>query len=446
MKPVVAIVGRANVGKSTLFNRLIGAPLAIVEDLPGTTRDRVFADTSWEGCEVALVDTGGLETRPGSSLIQKVKDQVEAAIAEADVIVFLVDVRDGVIAADQEIAQRLRVCKKPVVLVANKADNATLESQVADFYQLGLGTPLAVSAHHIRGMDNLLSRVASLLPQTTPGAVDSEGPKLAIVGRPNVGKSMLLNSIVGGERAIVDQVPGTTRDAVDTVFQHGGQELLLIDTAGVRRRGRVGAGVEYYSLIRALRAINRCDVALLVADATEFITAQDVHIAGYIKQACKGMVLVVNKWDLVSGQPKEGYAEQIEQRLKFISHAPALYVSAKLGWGVDDVIPKALGVWQERQKQLPASVIDGLIRDAVMAHAPPRKGHKRLQVLRAYQAGINPPSFAFLVNDPTLVHFSYQRYLENRLRQTFGFSGTSLKLLFKKASSKRRQRAGGKGA
>jgi len=446
MKPVVAIVGRANVGKSTLFNRLVGERVAIVEDLPGTTRDRVFADTSWLGREVTLVDTGGLEPRPGSSLAQKIKDQVDVAIAEADVIVFLVDIRDGVIATDQEIADRLRSCHKPVVLAANKADNARLESHVADFYQLGVGTPLAVSAHHGRGIDNLLDMVTSLLPQPSPSFADSEGPKLAIVGRPNVGKSMLLNAIVGEERAIVDQVPGTTRDAVDTVFHYGGEELLLIDTAGVRRRGRVGVGVEYYGLIRALRAINRCDVALLVTDATEFITAQDVHIAGYIKQACKGMVLVVNKWDLVYGQPKEGYARQIEQRLKFLSHAPVLYVSAKFGHGVDGIIRKALEVWQERQKQLPATVIDTLIKDAVMAHAPPRKGSKRLHVIRAYQTGINPPAFDFVVNDPGLVHFSYQRYLENRLRQTFGFSGTSLRLLFKKGSSRKRQRAGGKKA
>ena len=437
MKPVVAIVGRANVGKSTLFNRLAGGYLAIVEDLPGTTRDRVFADVSWQGREVTLVDTGGLEFRPGSSLSQKVKGQAEAAIAEADVIVFMVDVRDGVIAADSEIADLLRTCQKPVVLAANKADNARVESQMVDFYQLGVGTPLAVSAQHGRGINELLQAVTQLLPEPSAGFVDSDKPKLAIVGRPNVGKSMLLNAIVGEDRAIVDQTPGTTRDAVDTVFNHRGRELLLIDTAGIRRRGRSSTGVEYYSLIRALRAINRCDVALLVADATEFIAAQDVHIAGYIKQAGKGMVLVVNKWDLVSEQPKEAYAQQIQRRLKFMAHVPVLYVSAKFGRGVNQIISRALEVWQERQKQLPDPVVDKLIKDAVMAHTRPRKGLKQLEVVRAYQAGINPPSFALLVNDPELVHFSYQRYLENRLRQTFGFSGTSLRLLFKKVKSRK---------
>jgi GTP-binding protein len=444
MKPVVAIVGRANVGKSTLFNRLAGRPVAIVEDLPGTTRDRVFADVSWQGWEMTLVDTAGLEVKPGSSLAQKVRTQVEMAITEADVILFMLDIRDGLVSADQEIADRLRGCGKPVILVANKADTAKLESQVSDFYRLGIGTPIAISAHHGRGIDELWRNVTAFLPGPSPVEVDVKIPKLAIVGRPNVGKSMLLNAIVGEERSIVDQIAGTTRDAIDTVFNLNGQDLLLIDTAGVRRRGRVGVGLEYYSVIRALRAINRCDVALLVTDATEFLTAQDVHIAGYIKQAYKGMMVVVNKWDLVAGQSKEDYARQVEQWLKFMPHAPVLYVSAKFGEGVNKVLPKALEVWQERQKQLPEAVINTLIKDAVMSHTLPRKGSRQLEVFRAYQTGINPPSFAFMVNDPKLVHFSYQRYLENKLRQTFGFSGTSLKLLFKEASSKRLKRAGGR--
>ena len=443
MKPVVAIVGRANVGKSALFNRLTGESAAIVEDLPGTTRDRAFADASWQGQEVILIDTGGLEPNPNSPLGQKVKGQVEAAIAEADVIIFVVDIRDGAIATDWEIADQLHSCDKPIVLVANKADNARLESQVVDFYQLGIGTPLVISAHHGRGISKLLDVVLPLLPQSSPSFVDSGRPKLAIVGRPNVGKSMLLNAITGQERTIVDHVPGTTRDAVDTAYHYNGQEILLIDTAGIKRRGRVGVGVDYYSFIRTLRAINRCDVALLVTDATEFITAQDVHIAGYIKQSCKGMLLVVNKWDLVSEQPKAEYTHHVEQRLRFMAHTPVLYASAKFGQGIDKIIPDALAIWQERQKQLPNSTVDKLIKEAVMAHAPPRRGSKRLRVVHAYQTGINPPSFSFLVNDPTLVHFSYQRYLENKLRQTFGFHGTSLRFLFKKAPSRRFGRTGG---
>jgi GTPase len=436
MKPVVAIVGRANVGKSTLFNRLAGDSVAVVEDLPGTTRDRVFADVSREGHEVTLVDTGGLELRPGSSLARQVKEQAEVAVAEADVIIFMVDVRDGVIGADSEIADLLRISHKPVVLAVNKADNTKWENQLGDFYKLGVGTPVAVSAQHGRGINELWQLIIPLLPEVSESPEDLDKPKLAIVGRPNVGKSMLLNAIVGKARSIVDQTPGTTRDAVDTAFNFQGQELLLIDTAGIRRRGHVSVGVEYYSLIRSLRAINRCDVALLVTDATEFITAQDAHIAGYIKQAGKGMVLVINKCDLVSEQSKEVYFEQIQQRLKFMAHAPVLFVSAKLKRGVNEVLLKALEVWQEGQKQLSDPVVDEFIKQAVMSHTRPRKGLKQLEVFRAYQVGIKPPSFTLLVNDPDMVHFSYQRYLENKLRQTFGFSGTSVRLFF------RRQRRG----
>ena len=442
MNPVVAIVGRANVGKSTLFNRLAGESLAVVEDLPGTTRDRVFADISRDGIEITLVDTGGLDLRPVSSLTAKVKEQAEAAIAEADIIIFMVDVRDGVIAADCEIADQLRLCQKPVVLVVNKVDSIKLESQMGDFYRLGVSEPLAVSAQHNRGIYELWQALANLLPPVFKSTSDSDGPKLAIVGRPNAGKSMLLNAIVGQERAIVDEVPGTTRDAVDTVFSFKGQELMLIDTAGIRRRGRVCTGVEYYSLIRALRAINRCDVALLVTDATEFITAQDVHIAGYIKQSGKGMVLVVNKWDLVSDRPKEIYLHEVQRRLKFMSHAPVLFVSAKYKRGMDDIIPRALDVWQEGQKKLSDSVVDSFIKQAVASHTRPRKGLRQLEVYRAFQAGTRPPSFTLVVNDPELIHFSYQRYLENKLRQTFGFSGMSVRFIFRKSPSRKLQKVG----
>ncbi len=446
MKPVVAIVGRANVGKSALFNRLLGKQIAIVEDLPGTTRDRIFAETSLLEHDITLIDTGGLDPLPDSPITQKIKHQVEAAVAEADVIIFAADIQNGVIATDREIADILRKSHKPIVLAVNKADNARLESQINDFYQLGLGTPVAMSGLHGRGINDLIDRVVALLPQPQPApTTEPEIPRLAIVGRPNAGKSLLLNAIVGEERAIVDPIPGTTRDAVDTTFQHHGQKMLLIDTAGIRRRGRSSSGIEYYSLIRSLRAINRCDIALLVIDAAEFITAQDIHIAGYIKEACKGMILIINKWDLVSRQSPEDYATQARQRIKFIAHVPILFVSAKLRQGVDKIVPTALQIWQERQKQLPDTVIDKLIKQAVHSNAPPRKGLKRLEVIRAYQNGINPPSFSFVVNDPNLVHFSYERYLENKLRQTFGFSGTSLRFLFKKAPPRRKlTKAGGR--
>jgi GTP-binding protein len=441
MKSVVAIVGRANVGKSTLFNRLAGEKLAIVEDLPGTTRDRVFADIVWNDREMMLVDTAGLEPKPGSSLAQKVRYQVEAAINDAEVLIFMVDVRDGIIAADQEIAEQLRGRGKAVILAVNKVDNTRLQTQMADFYQLGLDDPLAISAHHGRGITDLMAAVLSLLPESTIDEFDAEIPKLAIVGRPNVGKSMLFNSLIGEDRVIVDEVAGTTRDAVDSTFLYDEQKLLLIDTAGVKKRGRVGIGVEYYSVIRTLRAISRCDIALLVTDATEFMAAQDAHIAGYIKQACKGMILLVNKWDLVSDNPREVYANEIRRRLKFMSHAPVFYVSAKTGAGVNSIMPKVMQVWFERQKHLPDDVIDTLIKEAVLSQTPPRKGFRQLEVVRAYQSGVNPPTFALLVNDPNLVHFSYQRYLENKLRQTFGFSGTSLQLIFRKAPIRRRRKA-----
>jgi len=442
VKPVVAIVGRANVGKSTLFNRLAGGRVAIVEDLPGTTRDRIFANVNWLGRDVTLVDTGGLEPEPGSSLAQKVKSQVQAAIAAADVIVFLVDIREGLLPTDEQIAELLRGCGKPVVLAANKADNARLDIQTTEFYRLGLGEPLVISSQHGRGISRLMEAVSAHLPkEARPTLPEPTVPKLAIVGRPNVGKSMLLNAIVGEERAIVDETPGTTRDALDTIYDHQGQKVLLIDTAGIRRRGRVEAGIEYYSLIRALNAIDRCDVAILVTDATEFLTAQDLHIAGYVKEAYKGMILVVNKWDLVSGNT-EAYSECINERLKFMPYAPVLYVSAKTGHNVDKVIPQALEVWQERQKKLPDKVVDKLIKDAALAQSPPRKGLKRLRILRAYQSGVNPPCFTLVVNDPELMHFSYQRYLENRLRQTFGFRGITLKFLLKSAVSKNLERTG----
>jgi len=443
MNPIVSIVGRPNVGKSTLFNRIAGAPIAIVEDLPGTTRDRIFADVDMLDHEVTLIDTGGLEAMPGSEMGRKVKKQVEAAIAESDLIIFVVDARDGLIAADSEISGDLRRLGKTVVLAVNKAETERQKSSSAEFYQLGLGDPLPISAHHGRGIHDLLEAVVGKLPPQVEAAEEAGKPRLAIVGRPNVGKSLLVNAVAGSERTIVDPTAGTTRDATDTVVKYGDREVVLIDTAGMRKRGKAGVGLEYYGLVRTLRAINRCDVAMLVMDATEFITAQDTHVAGYIKEACKGIVLVINKWDLVDQDTRDDYVAAVDKRLKFIAHAPILFVSALTGLGVKNIIPIALEAWDERQKLLPDDVIDGLVKEAVASHAPPPHGTKRLVVYRAYQGSANPPTFTFLVNDPLLVHFSYERYLENRLRQTFGFYGTSLKLLFRKAS-RRSSKTGGK--
>ena len=430
-KPIVAIIGRQNVGKSTLLNRVAGKPIAIVEDLPGTTRDRILASVSWQGVEFTVVDTGGLELKPQSTIARGVKEQVEVAIAEADVIIFLVDVRDGVIPSDSEIADRLRQVNKPIVLVANKADNVTFETGAVEFYKLGLGEPLAISAYHGRGIAELLDRVISLLPAPLPIEAEPEIMKVAIVGRPNVGKSMLLNALLGEERAIVDDVPGTTRDAIDTILDFNGQSVLLIDTAGIRRRGRVEVGVERYSVIRALRAVDRADIALLVLDATELLTAQDMHIAGYIQQAFKGMVLVVNKWDLIEAGSRTECSKYIRSQLQFIPYAPVLYVSSKLKQGIDKVMPQVLEVYKERLKRLSTAAVNNVVQQAVAARNLPRRGSRQLKVLYATQAEVNPPTFVFSVNDTGLIHFSYRRYLENKLRQSFGFAGTPVRLVFK---------------
>jgi len=430
-KPIVAIIGRQNVGKSTLLNRVVRKPLAIVEDLPGTTRDRIFADVSWQGAEFTMVDTGGLELKPRSTIAQGTKEQAEAAMAEADVIIFLVDVRDGAITSDIEIADVLRQASKPVVLAVNKVDNDRLEDEAVGFYELGLGEPLTISAYHGRGTAELLDKIITLLPTPSPVEAKPEVMKVAIVGRPNVGKSMLLNALLGEERVIVDDVPGTTRDAIDTLFDFDGLSVLLIDTAGIRRRGRVGTGIEWYSVIRALRAIDRADVVLLVLDAADLLTAQDMHIAGYIQQAAKGIVVVVNKWDLTPNENKTKCSRYIRSRLKFMSYAPILYISAKLRQGVDKVLPLAHQIYQERFKRLSTAAVNSVVQQAVAAHNPPRIGNKQLKILYATQAEVNPPTFVFFVNDARLMHFSYQRYLENKLRQSFGFAGTPCRLVFK---------------
>jgi GTP-binding protein len=434
--PIVAIVGRPNVGKSTLLNRLAGRRLAVIADLPGTTRDRVFAFVSWRGRELTVVDTGGWQAKPQGSLEQKVKQQVEVAIGGADVIIFLADVKDGAIAGDEEIANVLHATNKPVILAVNKVDSAKQVNQVADFYRLGMGEPVAISAHHNRGIDELMDAVLAVLP---PRPVTATGPgeaKLAIVGRPNVGKSTLLNALLGEERAVVDESPGTTRDSLDATINWGDKRIILVDTAGIKRRGRVGTGVDYYSVLRSLQAINRCDVALLLIDASEFITAQDMHIAGYIIDAGKGMMLVVNKWDLVPEEQRQTFKRSTERRLTFSAHTPVVYISAKLGHGMKRILPQAWEIWEERQKRIPQSAVHELVREAVSSHPPPRTGSRELRIARVYQEESQPATFVLEVNDARLVHFSYRRYLENKLRRGFGFRGVPLKLIFTKAARK----------
>jgi GTP-binding protein len=430
-KPIVAIVGRPNTGKSTLLNRIAGKPLAITENLPGTTRDRNIADVSWGKTEFILIDTGGLELKPSSTIVKGVKAQIETAIKEADVIIDLVDAKDGVTPVDYEVADLLRKADKPVILAANKADNNRLETAALEFYELGLGEPIAISAYHGRGVADLLDKIISLLPARETVESVSEAVKVAIVGRPNVGKSMLLNALVGDERVIVEENPGTTRDAVDTRFDFYGHSVLLIDTAGIRRRGRVQAGVEKYSVLRSRRAIDRADIILLVLDASEIPTAQDAHIAGYVHDSAKGMIIIVNKWDLIENKDIGRWDKLIKNEFKFAHYAPILYTSAKTRQGVDKIMPEVDRVYQERQKRPTTATVNSVIQQALASHNRPRNRSQQLKIFYATQAEINPPTFVLFTNNARLIHFSYRRYLENKLRQAFGFTGTPLRLVFK---------------
>ena len=430
-KPIVAIIGRQNVGKSTLLNRLAGKRISIVEDLPGTTRDRVFTDVAWNDRSFTLVDTGGLELGMETEIDRGVKEQISQAMSEADAIVFMVDVKDGIMPADTEIADLVRRLKKPTLLVANKGDNEKLESQAVEFYQLGLGEPFVISAYHGRSTAELIEKIIAMLPENVPSLTEPEIMKVAIVGKPNVGKSMLLNAILGKERTIVSNVPGTTRDAIDTQVDFMGKQVLLIDTAGIRKRGQIETGIEQYSVIRSMHAIDRCDVALLVLDATEMFSAQDTHIAGYIQQAVKGIVIIVNKWDLVTDEDQAVWAENTRKQFKFMAYAPVMFISAKTGKSVRDVMPQAYLVYQERIKVVPEAELRGAMRDAVASHNLPRKGKMMLSVKGVTQVSVNPPTFVFKVNNTKLVHFSYKRFLENKLREAFGFMGTPLRIDFK---------------
>lgn len=428
----MAIIGRQNVGKSTLLNRIAGKSVAIVEDFPGTTRDRIFADAAWNGVDFTLVDTGGLEFQGESVLAKGVRKQAEVAISEADVVIFLTDVKEGLMPTDQDIAGVLRKSNKPVVLVVNKVDSEKQKPGIAEFYKLGFGDPLAISGYHGRGVAELLDKIISLLPpQPDIRGTSVEGIKVAIVGRPHVGKSLLLNKLLGKERTIVGDEPGTTRDSIDTPLDFNGQNVLLIDTAGIRRRGKVEKGIEWYSVLRAMRAIDRADIALLVVDAAETLTAQDTHIAGYIEKAGKGIIILLNKWDLVTEKNKTNYNEYIQSRIKFASYAPILYISAKLGQGVNKIMPLVLQINQERLMNIPDTEINELVKEAVSSHNLPHKGNKVLKLFSARQTGTNPPSFRFDVNDTRLIHFSYERFLENRLREVYGFLGTPIRLVFK---------------
>ena len=431
-KPIVAIVGRPNVGKSTLFNRLVGERLAITADEPGTTRDRLFASVEWDDTPITIVDTGGLEIAPGAPLDQAVRHQVDAAIADADAIVFLTDVDVGVTPTDAEVADVLRRAQKPLVLAVNKVDNPKRELNVAEFYTLGLGEPLPLSAHHNQGVGSLMDRITELLPETAPEET-AQGLRLAVVGRPNTGKSSLLNALLGEDRVVVSDIPGTTRDSIDTELTYKDQPITLIDTAGVRRRGRVEVGVERFSVIRALRAIERSDICLLVLDAGELDAAQDGHIAGHVLEAYKGLVLVVNKWDLAKdlGLTKQGVELLLRRRFKFAPYTSIVFTAAIKGEGLAKLLRTVIEVQQQRSLRIGTGDLNRIIERAVGEHLPRLVGRRRLHVLYATQSDVNPPTFVFFVNDPKLVHFAYHRYLENRIREVFGFAGTPLHFVFR---------------
>jgi len=433
-KPIVALVGRPNVGKSTLFNRLVGERLAIIEDVPGTTRDRQYADVEWGGRVFTLVDTGGLVLDDADPLIAQVREQARVAMDEADVIVFLTDIVDGLTGPDAEIGDQLRRSDKPVILTVNKADNLKREMAIYEFHGLGLGEPLPVSGMRGMGTGELLEAVVAALPPL-PEEEEEEAhiPHIAIVGRPNVGKSSLLNKLLGHERVIVSEIPGTTRDAIDTVVRFHGEEIVLIDTAGIRRRGRIERGIEHYSVLRALKAVARADVALLLIDAVEGVTEQDAHVAGYILDEAKSVILLVNKWDLIE---KDNYTlQQFEQRLrqelKFMSWVPILFVSALTGQRVSRVLPLALRVNQERERRLSTSELNDMLRNATAQNSPPTKAGKKLRFYYGTQVGTQPPTFVFFVNDANLVHFGYKRYLENQIRMRWKYEGSPLKLIFR---------------
>ena len=442
LKPVVALVGRPNVGKSTLFNRLAGERLAVTDSQPGTTRDRLIAEAEWNGLAFDLVDTGGVDPDGGEGeLLGQVRAQAELAVQEADAILFLVDGESGVSPVDHELAKVLRrhqttengKPRPPILLVVNKADNRPRREQAVEFFELGMGDPIPISALHGTGCGDLLDQLTATFDQSGAEPTVEAQVKIAIVGRPNVGKSSLLNRLLGEERVIVSPIPGTTRDAIDTALMFQGTPLTLIDTAGIRRRGRVLPGVEKYSVLRAVRAIERADVALLLIDAPEGVTAQDAHIAGIILEKWKSCLLLINKWDAVPAKARSqpAFAEQARAQLKFLDFVPVRFISALHGTGVADILPLALQVQQERLRRIPTAELIQILESAQQAHAPPSKVGVRLRFFLAAQVQTDPPSFLFHVNDPELVHFSYARHLENRIRERFSFLGTPIRLTFR---------------
>ncbi|MBE3570614.1 MAG: ribosome biogenesis GTPase Der [Bacillales bacterium] len=429
-KPVVAIVGRPNVGKSTIFNRIVGERISIVEDIPGVTRDRIYSSAEWLTHEFNMIDTGGIEIGD-EPFLEQIRQQAEIAIDEADVIIFLTNGREGVTAADEEVAKILYRSKKPVVLAVNKIDNPDMRDVIYDFYSLGFGEPFPVSGAHGLGLGDLLDEVVKRFPKSSEEEYDDDVIKFCLIGRPNVGKSSLVNAILGEERVIVSDVAGTTRDAVDSPYTYNGQKYVIIDTAGMKKKGKVYESTEKYSVLRALRAIERSDVVLVVLNAEEGIREQDKKIAGYAHEAGRGIVIVVNKWDAVEKDEKtmNAFEKKIRSHFLFLDYAPIVFVSAKTKKRLHTLLPVINMVSENHAMRVQSSVLNDVIMDAVAMNPTPTENQRRLKIFYATQVAVKPPTFVIFVNDPELMHFSYVRFLENRIRDAFGFEGTPIKII-----------------
>lgn len=448
-KPLVALVGRPNVGKSTLFNRIVGRRLAVVSDTAGTTRDRLYADSEWGGVMFSLVDTGGIELTAGwhteplsedsEQFLPAIRQQAAIAIRDADMVILVVDGQVGVTAADREVADILRQSDKPLLIAANKLESSKMTDNVYEFYELALGEVFPISALHGYGTGDLLDAVVTAVPPTPPDDEEDSAIKIAMLGRPNVGKSTLVNKLIGEERVIVSPIAGTTRDAIDTKIRWHGQEFTLIDTAGIRKRGKIDPGIEKYSVLRAMKALKRADVVLLLLDATEGIIAQDTHVAGMITQETAGAIVLVNKWDAIEkdSYTMQEYKSKVREDLNFLPYMPVLFISALTGQRVSSILPHVVDVNEARYQRVSTSELNKFLRDAITQHPPPGKGGRRAKFFFVTQASVAPPTFVFFVNNPQSVNFGYKRYLENRLRERWPFTGVPIRLFFRARSEDR---------
>lgn len=432
-RPLVAIVGRPNVGKSTFFNKMSGKRIAIVEDTPGVTRDRVYADCEWLNHKFTLIDTGGIDPHSDDPLLKQMRRQAEIAVETCDVILFFVDGKMGLTADDETVADMLRRSGKPVILVVNKIDNIKMMNEIYDFYQLGVGDPIGVSSLNMLNLGDLLDEVVSYFPPESEEKEEKTAVSIAVVGKPNVGKSSLVNRILGEDRVMVSDIAGTTRDAIDTRFKDGDDEYIIIDTAGIRRRRAIEyQSLERFSVVRSFAALDRCDVALLLIDAKESVSEQDTKIAGYIDEQGKPAVIVINKWDAVENKETgttEKFTKEVREKLKFMEYAPIVYISALTGQRVNRILTMVKSVYEQASRRITTGLLNDILTDAQNALQPPATNGRRLRIYYATQQGTNPPTFVFFINDKELMHFSYERYLENRFRQAFGFEGTPLRFI-----------------